>query len=1073
MSALKRLFTIRPEDRPVLAAVAPVFGLVTAANVMTTAFAKALTIASNPFSALPWMFIAAALTTALASLAWIALIHRVPAHRRLDGIVALSAGSFVAIGVLTGLAPGRFSLAIYAWTAAVGSLVIIQSWSWSSTLMPTRQARRLFPMLSAVATLGAAAGGALTNAVLAVGSLSLLLYASAALLALAVLRVHSSRVPPLVDAAPPSRAQTRPHDSPSRLGRIGDALAVLRRTPLLRVLAALAFFAQAASVVMDFQLSSAMKHAYEADAMAGFLGYYYLAANLATVFVALLGAGPLHRLGGVGLAASVGSLVLVVGSATTLLLSTFIPAAIFWAIVATSLSERVADFGVGRQAFQAATMPIPQQDADPARFLLFGVINRLAVIGVGVPLLFAGDALSDYVSLAPLLLIVAGIAVIVSLRVGPAYTRALLDALGARHLAREPAVPSWAGDAALSAVRTLLRSGDPDAVQHGLTMVRDFDVPVRADELTPMLASPDVATVVSALDTLARTDLLPVRHALAPLLHADRPTPVLCAALRVLPREFSEFLPTVEGLTDHPDPAVQSRAFMWLRGGAPDPQTRERLRTRIRVRSGLADINDPEPQAHSDALDAGALPDAPESAQLPGRYLDLVDELPRFLSSDEPELRRLALDIFVQLSIPEHVPLLLDALESPNTRTVALTALGRLPPKLVLASLQERLNAAAPNHPSRRIRLLQLAQRLETPAAAALVASFVSDPLPPLRAQAARALWHLVSRPGAPPIDGAPIAAAVIEHVDDLIRYALVDSHLKSTAPPHVVPLRSEVALRRAFTETVVFQLLGVLYGAAVEQARLKHRDPDPRARSNALELLDATITAPELRVVITYFEASEHTHGRSYTASQSLMAIPTFRSALERIHDSDRDVDAGTVLLEPRDGLLCELYAHALRESRVDADPKPRRRTLDETTHDEMMNRVLLLRDVPLFDAIAADQLLPLAQVARRRAVEADTVIFEEGQQGFELFLILEGRVAIEHDGRTVAELGRRECFGEMAILDDGPRSAAARAIEDTELLLIHRDDFDNMLDIAPGLSRGVIRVLTRRMRGVLGGQA
>lgn len=1071
MSALTRLLTVRPEDRPVLAAVAPVFGLVTAANVMTTAFAKALTIASNPFSALPWMFIAAALTTALASLAWIALIHRVPAHRRLDGIVALSSASFVAIGALTGLAPGRFSLAIYAWTAAVGSLVIIQSWSWSSTLMPTRQARRLFPMLSAVATLGAAAGGALTNAVLAVGSLPLLLYTSAALLALAVVRVHRSRIPPLVEPTPaPSSALTRSHEPPSRLGRIGDALTVLRRTPLLRVLAALAFFAQAASVVMDFQLSSAMKHAYEASAMAGFLGYYYLAANLLTVVVALLGAGPLHRLGGVGLAASVGALVLVIGSATTLLLSAFVPAAIFWAVVATSLSERVADFGVGRQAFQAATMPIPQHDADPARFLLFGVINRLAVIGVGIPLLFAGAALTDYAMLSPVLFVTAGVAVLVSLRVAPAYTRALLDALGARHLAREPAVPSWAGDAALSAVRTLLRSGDPDAVQHGLTMVRDFDVPVRADEITPILASPDTATLVDALDTLARTDLFSVRHALRPMLDADRPTPVLCAALRILPREYAEFLPTVEALTEHPDPAVQSRAFMWLRGGSPDPQTRERLRTRIRVQSGLADPSEhPEPPLSPDA----ASPDETDGPRLPGRYLDLVDELPRFLGSDEPELRRLALDIFVQLSIPEHVPLLLDALEAANTRTVALTALGRLPPELVLTAVEERLRAGAPHHPTRRIRLLQLAQRLEVPEASALLARYLTDPLPLLRAQSARSLWHLASRPDPPPVDGPTLVLAILRHVDDLIRYALVDSHIKSASFDHVAPIRSEIALRRAFTEMSVFQLLGVLYGPAVEQARLKHRDPDPRARSNALELLDATLTSPDLRVVITYFEASEHTLGRSYTASQSLMAIPTFRAGLERIHDSDSSADAGTVLLEARDGLLCELYSHALRESKTDRDPKTRRRTLDETTHDEMMNRVLLLRDVPLFDAIAADQLLPLAQVARRRVVQADTIIFEEGQPGFELFLILEGRVAIEHDGRTVAELGRRECFGEMAILDDGPRSAAARAMEDTELLLIHRDDFDNMLDIAPGLSRGVIRVLTRRMRGVLGGQA
>lgn len=1054
-----------------LAAVAPVFGLVTAANVMTIAFAKALTIASNPFSALPWMFIIAAVTTALASLAWIALIDRVPPQRRLDGIATLSAVSFVAIGLVSGLAPARFSLAIYAWTGAVGTLVMIQSWSWSTTLMPTRQARRLFPVLSAVATLGAAAGGGLTNAVLAVGSLPLLLYAAAALLGVAVLLVHRARhrIAPMAespqarDTAPPvtgSRPPARDHR------RLRAALGVLRRTPLLRVLAALAFFGQAASIVMDFQLSSAMKHAYEASTMAGFLGYYYLGANLLTVIIALLGAGALNRLGGVGLAAGVGALVLCCGSVAIMAIESLVPAALFWAVVATSFFERVADFGVGRQALQAATMPIPQRDADPARFLLFGFVNRLAVITVGLALLLIGDDLADYAALTPALFVTAAIALTMSLRVGPAYTRALLDALGARHLDHEPAVPSWAGDAARSAVRRLLRSDDPDQVQHGLTVVRDFDVPLPAEELEPLLRSPDVATVVSALDTLARADLAPVRTAMASMLAPHRPTPVLCAALRVLPRDYTELTAAVEALTEHEDPAVQSRAFMWLRGGSPDAETRERLRTRLRIRSGLAPLP--------------GTPAGPDSADqpLPGRYLDLVDQLPRFLGSDEPELRRLALDIFVQLSIPEHVPLLLDALESPTSRGVALTALGRLPPELVIGAVAERLSADVAPQASRRVRLLQLAQRLETPEAAMLLARALADPQPPLRGQAARSLWHLANRPEPPAVDREVIIAAVRQHIEDLVRYALLDSHVQGAGSPRAQALRSEIAMRRALTETIAFQLLGVLYGAAIEQARLKHRDADPRARSNALELLDATITDAELRVVITYLEGSEHSLGRSYTASRSGMRAPMLRRILLEsgaLAASSASQDMGTALLRPRDGLLGELYAHAMSEATSAAAPSGalvRRRTLDETTHDEMMNRVLLLRDVPLFDAIAADQLLPLAQVSRRRSVVADTVIFEEGQPGFELFLVLEGRVAIEHDGRTVAELGRRECFGEMAILDDGPRSAAARAIEDTELLLIHRDDFDNMLDIAPGLSRGVIRVLTRRMRGVLGGQ-
>ena len=137
--------------------------------------------------------------------------------------------------------------------------------------------------------------------------------------------------------------------------------------------------------------------------------------------------------------------------------------------------------------------------------------------------------------------------------------------------------------------------------------------------------------------------------------------------------------------------------------------------------------------------------------------------------------------------------------------------------------------------------------------------------------------------------------------------------------------------------------------------------------------------------------------------------------------------------------------------------------------SHEEVMERLFLLRGIPLFDGVPADQLLPLAHVAKRASFDQGHTIFEEDTIGDELFLVARGRVTIEHEGREVANLGTRECFGEMAILDEQPRSATARAVEPTECLVVKRTDFDDLLDIAPGLARGVIRVLTRRLRETL----
>ena len=64
------------------------------------------------------------------------------------------------------------------------------------------------------------------------------------------------------------------------------------------------------------------------------------------------------------------------------------------------------------------------------------------------------------------------------------------------------------------------------------------------------------------------------------------------------------------------------------------------------------------------------------------------------------------------------------------------------------------------------------------------------------------------------------------------------------------------------------------------------------------------------------------------------------------------------------------------------------------------------------------------------------------------------------------IAELGERECFGEMAILDPAPRTATVTAISDTRLLRIAREDFQEIIAEKPEIALGIIQVLTRRLR-------
>jgi CRP-like cAMP-binding protein len=128
-------------------------------------------------------------------------------------------------------------------------------------------------------------------------------------------------------------------------------------------------------------------------------------------------------------------------------------------------------------------------------------------------------------------------------------------------------------------------------------------------------------------------------------------------------------------------------------------------------------------------------------------------------------------------------------------------------------------------------------------------------------------------------------------------------------------------------------------------------------------------------------------------------------------------------------------------------------------------------LRNVPLFRQVADADLRALAQLARERQYPKGSLILSQGDAGEALFLISNGQVkvgVVAEDGREVilSVLGPGSFFGEMALLDDEPRSAHVTAMDDTTLLQLRRDDFRSRLSSAPELAVALLRELTRRLR-------
>ncbi len=129
-------------------------------------------------------------------------------------------------------------------------------------------------------------------------------------------------------------------------------------------------------------------------------------------------------------------------------------------------------------------------------------------------------------------------------------------------------------------------------------------------------------------------------------------------------------------------------------------------------------------------------------------------------------------------------------------------------------------------------------------------------------------------------------------------------------------------------------------------------------------------------------------------------------------------------------------------------------------------VEKVLFLKSIELFSQIPGEDLARVALIASEEGRLGGEEIFAEGEDGDALYLVLDGKVRVHREDRVIAELGERECFGEMAILDASPRSATVTAVEPTQLLKISREDFQEIVGEKPQIAMGIIKVLTRRLR-------
>ncbi|HEX6130966.1 MAG TPA: HEAT repeat domain-containing protein, partial [Actinomycetota bacterium] len=351
-------------------------------------------------------------------------------------------------------------------------------------------------------------------------------------------------------------------------------------------------------------------------------------------------------------------------------------------------------------------------------------------------------------------------------------------------------------------------------------------------------------------------------------------------------------------------------------------------------------------------------------------------------------------------------------------------------------ALDVLVEALADDHPAVRRAAVDGLAELGAPALDPVLAALE---IPARRAGAVLALERL-------PIGGHD--DAIRRFVRDRVAAAVERHRLAAAidASDGSMGLLRDSLVHRAHEDALVALRASALVGRRTSiDVALEHLTArDPGQRANALEVIESVADRHLVRPLLELWEPSP---GRPATVGDLMARLA-------------RDPDGWIRACAE----LASMHAATLAPTHDRGGTMPT--TLPTLS---TMERVLFLRKVPLFAGLPPPDLQPIAAIAREETFDDGDVLAEQGDVGYDMYVVVDGRVAVvarDRDGdRTLAVRTSGEVVGEMAVITFEPRMAALVAVGPVRALTLSRAQFEAILRERPETSLGVIRVLCQRL--------
>ena len=998
---------------------------------------------------LPLMFLAVAIVLSIV----IEIYSRLSKNKDLSTIVSGTGIIFIAtLFAIQKNLEGWVIPFLYVWKDVIDAIIITQFWLIASQVFDPRQAKRLFGLLGAGGALAAIIIGSSIKQFVSIFGSENLLFATMSFLLVVILMANLIR---------PYRNINEQKNSNSKKDSQKDEKKSF--SPYLKSLAIIIGLAAVASRVVDYQFKITAVAAFpEQDDLVNFFGQYYAVTGIATMVIQLFITSRLLSRFGILVAILVLPTLFMTGAIG------FLMSPVLAAVYISKFSDQVFRFTLHNASIQLLWIPVKNTIKNRLKPVIEGSI-RASLEGVSGILIFLSITVFNvpihYLSISIVLIAIYWINKSFTLK--KLYVKELQSAIEKRELNFEELTLDIQDEAMVKTINEALKNNDESQQILALEMIKDIPLTPWKDSLNDLLNNGEITVKKEILSISFDDENIITNQTIIDLINnvPDLETESIEIAGK---RRLRKALPIIMDRIDSVNKEKQIIFAAAIRNIDPDSSNKEKELL-------LDAFNTNDENICSLAIrqmknDKEILPD---------------DKLAEYLNQESSMIRDAALSVAESRASTSLLPHIIQCLSDPRCAIPARSALQAYDDNVVVELLIKHVQRQNVEK-SLIIGVIRTIKNYPTKNSIDLLLSAVSPKVPPIQSEAVDSLIHIAREL---PLDENQIIITKKELIKTS-RYA----YEKIIALSQINEDEENQLLRYLLQNEVrklipVIMKLGILdkpetpIETYIQYVLNNETDKLPYV----LEFFENIFSKEERRIVNSLIDnisieekcevAKNHFDDLTTNINQFLGyyigTIQELKVALTldyAFRNNNQEILEKANWNEfPDSFIIKDIITRHAKNNPDSLNRWPINDYLldsNQLTMYSTLEKAMILKSVDLFASIPSQELIRVAQIAEEEEYQPDTSLCKEGDFGDCMYIIANGKVKVHKGDRTLVELEKGAFVGDMALLDQEPRSADLTISAETTLLKISQDAFYELMSSNFEIMNGILKIISSRLR-------